>query len=524
MTMDNLCLIKQLLIFTIVILGINQLFAQDTIPLHYSRHITAKDLSDKVYRLASRDFEGRYTGSKGMQKAEEYIAGEFSDDGLEKPVIAGQPTYIQDYPLVNCRWKDQRLLVNGEEFEVGKDFLFLSDPVDIKGTFPVIFAGYGIEDPAYSDFADLDVKGKIMLVFSGEPRDKDGISLISGKKEASKKAYYFSKAAVAESKGAAGVFIIAHKASDFKKYLQNREYYDQNAEISYPAKNDSTLKHRTAFSAYMDMETAARLVNQQPKMLSKVLKEMESGNKTVAGRFTGSVQIGASSDCMTVNAGNIIGLVEGTDKKSQAVVVIAHYDHLGQKNGKIYFGADDNASGTASVMELAEAFARAAKDGYKPRRTIIFICVSGEEQGLYGSRYYTENPVVSLDSTFACVNIDMIGRSSLSPGDSSNYIGGYAYLSEDIRDVSHESLLLVAPALNDRIEFRSHVRGGSDHYYFSEHGIPSLFYFEGMHRDYHEPTDTPDKILYDRMEKIVRVIFATTWELANREEKLKSEQ
>jgi hypothetical protein len=508
-------------LLSILLLASALVFAQDTLPIHYSRTITAKELSEYVYRLASKEYEGRYTGSKGQIKAGEFIRGEFEKDGLRPPLIAGKPDYIQNYTLDNCRWKDQRLNVNDEELKVGRDFLFLGDPVNINGVYPVVFAGFGIDDEKYSDFGNIDVKGKIMLVFSGEPTNKDGISVISGNKEASKKAYYFSKSAVAVDKGAAGVIIIASKDSDFKSYLKNQAYYNEEPEISYPSTGGEKEKtYRMAFSAFMDLNTASKLVQEEPQKLKEALDEMESLHTTTAGRFSGSVEIYASSDCLAVHAGNVIGMIEGTDKKSEAVVVVAHYDHLGVKKGKIFYGADDNASGTAAVMELAEAFALAAKNGYHPRRTVIFIAFSGEEEGLFGSRYYSEHPVISLDSTFACVNIDMIGRSDTKQKDKENYISGYAYLSEDILDISKKSSSLIAPGLEDKMEFRNRLRGGSDHYYFSEHGIPSLFYFEGMHKDYHQPTDTPDKILYDRMEKIVRVIFATTWELANREEKL----
>jgi hypothetical protein len=512
---------KRFSVSIILIFSIYLLIAQDTLPIHYSKTITSGELSEYVYRLASKEYEGRYTGSKGQIKAGEYIRGEFEKDGLRAPLVSGMPHYIQEYTLDNCRWKDQRLKVNGVEFQVGKDFLFLSDPVNITGTYPVVFAGFGIEDEKYSDFGNIDVKGKIMLVFSGEPKNEEGISVISGKKEPSKKAYYFSKSAVAVDKGAAGVIIIARRDSDFRSYLKNRDYYEEEPEISYPSgEGETEKKYKMAFSAYMDLKTAAKLVQEDPERLSATLEEMESRLKTAAGRFTGSVGITASSDCLAMPTGNIIGMVEGMDKKGEAVVVVAHYDHLGQKRGEIYYGADDNASGTAAVMELAEAFAQAARDGHRPKRTLIFIAFSGEEQGLYGSRFYSEHPVISLDSTFACVNIDMIGRAEAKQKASPDYISGYSYLSEDLLEVSKKNSSLIAPGMADRMEFRAKVRGGSDHYYFAKHGIPSLFYFEGIHKDYHKPSDTPDKILYDRMEKIVRVIFATTWELANREEKL----
>lgn len=511
---------RQLLILLTLSFFLNLLTAQDTLPLHYSLTITQQELSDHVYKLASSDFEGRYTGSKGQLKAEDYIINDFIKGGLESAMISGKQTYVQDFTLDNCRWKDQRLFVNGTEFTVGKDFLFLSDPVDIKGTYPVVFAGFGIEDSLYSDFGNIDVKGKIMLVFTGEPRNAEGTYLISGKKELSKKGYYFSKAAEAANKGAEGVIIIARNEHDFRKYLKIKKYYNPRPNISYPAKDEEFTIHKNAFSAYMDLNTAAQLLGEKPKSLTASLHEMENSLKTTAGRFSGTVEINASSDCFPLQTGNVVGIIEGTDLKNEAVVVVAHYDHLGEENGKIYFGADDNASGTAAVMEIAEAFASAANDGYRPRRTVVFLAVSGEELGLYGSKYYSENPIISLDSTYACVNIDMIGRAATKLENYPDYISGYAYVSEDILEVSRENNMRIAPELEDRIEYRASLRGGSDHYYFAKHGIPSLFYFEGFHKDYHEATDTPEKILYERMEKIVRAIFATTWELANRQERL----
>lgn len=495
-------------------------YPQDTIPIRFAKTITEQELREHVYKLASAEFKGRYTGSRGQVEAGEYIVGEFREDGLEAPEISGKKTYHQQYILDNCRWKDQKLVVNGMELKVGQDFLFLSDPVNIKGTFSVVFAGFGIDDDHYSDFKDLDVKGKILLVFSGEPRDKEGNSVITGESEQSKKGYYFSKAAQATVAGAAGVIIIAQKDSEFKDFLKNRETYEAGPNITLPGNKEGEIRQKEVFSAFVDLKTAAKLVGEKPAGLSSALDEMNLKLKTAAGRFNGTVTIDASSDCLPLLTSNIIGVVEGTVKKQEAVVVVAHYDHLGEKGGEIYVGADDNASGTAAVMELAEAFALAAKEGSRPRRTIIFLAVSGEEEGLFGSQYYTEHPIISLDSTYACINIDMIGRAPEKRAGQPEYIAGYAYQSEELYNISKKCNRLAAPGLEDDMEYKLIVRGGSDHYYFAKHGIPSLFYFEGFHDDYHRPTDTPDKVLYSRMEQIVRAIFAVTWELANREERL----
>ena len=498
-------------------------FAQDTVLLHYSRSITKEELSAHVFKLASDEMEGRFTGSRGLMRAQKYIIDEFGQYGIEMPVFGGKETFKQEFTLNECRWRDQRMSIDGEEFKVGKDFLFLSDPVDFKGDYPVVFAGFGIEDPAYNDFGNIDVKGKIMLAFASEPKNSQGIFYLTGKKEPSKKAYHFTKEKMAADKGAEGVFIISRNRSDYRKYLKSRGYYDPKPKITYPGKDDDVIKHKAAFAAYMNVKTAARLVNQKPKMLLQALHDMEDSLKTTAGRFNGSVSITASSDCYSVETANVIGIIEGTDLKSQAVIVVAHYDHLGMWKGDIYHGADDNASGTAALMELAEAFGEAAQNGIRPRRTIIFIAATAEELGLYGSKFYTQNPLFPLDSTYACVNIDMIGRVPAKLADSPDYIGGSVYLSTELLTVSQESCKLMAPGLEDHIEYKKSLRGGSDHYYFSKNGIPSVFYFEGFHPDYHEPTDTANKLLYDRMEQIVRVIFATTWELANREEIMKNE-
>jgi hypothetical protein len=496
------------------------IYAQDTAFLKYAETITREELSQHVYKLASDDMEGRFTGSRGLIKAQKYIKDEFKGAGLEMPVINGEQSFVQEFSLNECRWKDQRLMVDGTEFKVGRDFLFLSDPVDIRGEFPVVFAGFGIDDSLYSDFGSIDVKGKIMLAFTGEPRDTNRTYLLSGKKELSKKGYYFSKAAMAADKGAEGVFIISRKKSDYKKFLKARDYYDPKPVIKYPVKDDEIIEKKQAFSAYMNVKTAARLVDRGPKDLVSTLEEMDNTHKTTAGKFSGQVSIAGTSDCYSLQTGNVIGIIEGTDLKSQAVVVVAHYDHIGADHKGIYHGADDNASGTAAVMEVAEAFAMAAREGIRPRRTVIFIAASAEEVGLYGSKFYSLNPMISLDSTYACINIDMIGRASTKLLDSPDYISGYVYVSEELLEVSQEACIMAAPDLEDRIEYRKSIRGGSDHYYFAKHGIPSIFYFEGFHPDYHEITDTADKILYDRMEEIVRTIYATAWELANREEKL----
>ncbi|WP_109300576.1 M28 family metallopeptidase [Aquimarina sp. AU474] len=226
---------------------------------------------------------------------------------------------------------------------------------------------------------------------------------------------------------------------------------------------------------------------------------------------------------------NVLAFIEGTEKPEEIVVLSAHYDHVGKdSSGNIYNGADDDGSGTVSLLEIADAFIQAKKDGNGPKRSILFLHVTGEEKGLYGSRFYTENPVFPLENTVTDLNIDMIGRidEKHEDEDKNNYVYliGSDRLSTELHEISEEAntkytkldLDYTYNAENDpnRFYFRS------DHYNFAKHNVPIIFYFNGVHEDYHKPSDTPDKIEYDLMAKRAQLVFYTAWEVANRSERI----
>lgn len=220
---------------------------------------------------------------------------------------------------------------------------------------------------------------------------------------------------------------------------------------------------------------------------------------------------------------NIWAFIEGTEKPEEILVISAHYDHVGMKNGEIYNGADDDGSGTVALLEIAQAFMQAKKDGYGPKRSILFLHVTGEEHGLHGSRYYSENPLFPIENTIADLNIDMIGRRDDDHKDNGNYVYviGSDRLSTELHNINEAAnekytKLELDYRYNDRNDpNRFYFR--SDHYNFAKHGIPIIFYFNGVHADYHKPGDTPDKIEYDLLAKRAQLAFATAWELANRE-------
>lgn len=220
---------------------------------------------------------------------------------------------------------------------------------------------------------------------------------------------------------------------------------------------------------------------------------------------------------------NVWAFIEGSEKPEEVLVISAHYDHVGKKNGEVYNGADDNGSGTSSILEIAEAFALAKKNGAGPKRSILFLHVTGEEHGLHGSRFYTENPLFPLANTIADLNVDMVGRRDDLHPNTNNYIYliGSDRLSTDLHNISEEAnkkytqLELDYKYNAEDDPNRFYYR--SDHYNFAKNGIPSLFYFNGTHDDYHQPTDDVSKIEFDALQKRVQLIFATAWELANRE-------
>ena len=224
---------------------------------------------------------------------------------------------------------------------------------------------------------------------------------------------------------------------------------------------------------------------------------------------------------------NIIGYIEGTDLKDELLVITAHYDHLGTKEDSlIYNGADDNGSGTSSIMEIAQAFMLAKKEGNGPRRSVLIMPVSGEEKGLLGSKYYVENPIYPLENTIANLNVDMIGRiDDYHDNPDYVYLIGSNRLSTELHQISEG---VNKQYINLELDYKFNEEDDpnryyyrSDHYNFAKNNIPVIFYFNGVHADYHKTSDTVDKIHFGKIQKISRYIFLTAWELANRNERPK---
>lgn len=222
---------------------------------------------------------------------------------------------------------------------------------------------------------------------------------------------------------------------------------------------------------------------------------------------------------------NILAFIEGSEKPNEIIVVSAHYDHVGMKKGEVYNGADDDGSGTVAVMEIAEAFQEAKRKGYGPKRSILFLHVTGEEHGLFGSEYYSDHPVFPLANTVADLNIDMIGRDDPeNRGKQYVYVIGSEMLSSELKKINEvandKSVKLELNYKYDDPKDPQRLYYRSDHYNFAKHNIPVAFFFDGIHEDYHKPTDTPDRIDYELLTKRAKLVFTTAWELANRPERI----
>ncbi len=497
-------------------------YAQMDNPSRFAATITGETLKKHLTIIAGEEMQGRETGTVGERKAAEYIETQFKALGLTTP--AGLKGYQQFFPLFKDSLEKAELEINDKEAVYGTDYI---SPVNTNESGKakaksLVFVGYGIEDINYNDYTSLDVKNKFIVLFLGEPK-LNGKFLITGStlgSEWSSKGLT-KKLALAASKGAAGVLIINPTSANFTKRIVDNS---KKTNLFYPSTTEKSLNYALLSHAY-----AKSILDNMDSLISKAKtgRRFEK-NELIEKKI--EIEFKIKKERRTINSSNVIGVIEGTDKKDEYVFLTAHYDHLGVRDGKIFYGADDDGSGTVAVIDMASAFSKAKAEGNGPRRTIVFMAVSGEEKGLWGSEYYSDNPLYPLDKTTVDLNIDMVGRidTEKKSGDTMNYVYviGHDKLSSDLviinEGVNNKYTKLELdykfddPADPNRIFFRS------DHYNFARKGVPILFFYDGMlQADYHKTSDTIDKITWSLYEKRVRMIFHTAWEIANRNEMLK---
>ena len=481
-------------------------------PQTYARYISAEDARKHLSILASDAFEGRETGKPGAEKAANYIAAEFKKLGLQAPVNG---SYFLDVPLTENSTKIT-LSVNGQEAANGKDF-FASRGAATDKSFEgseVVFIGYGTD----GEVAATDLTNKILL-WINEDKPEEG--------KTPNTSYRLSTA-----------------RTQILKNLQSKNpalILGVNGEISNVLKKFGSSVTAARLSIKSDAAkpagTQAVVLNISPAIADQILK---SSGKTYDQIKTAALQslkadikINIHTDTKEVKAVDVLGFMPGTDLKDEVLIFSAHYDHIGlvsdpNAKDKVNNGADDDGSGTTGILEIARAFSAAKKAGHGPRRSVLFLGNVGEEKGLLGSEYYSEHPVFPLANTITDLNIDMIGRVGyeyIGKPDSANYVYtiGSAMLSKELHQINEEANNKYVHIEQDykyddpndpnRFYYRS------DHYNFAKHGVPIIFYFNGVHDDYHQPGDEVSKINFPLLAKRAQLAYYTGWELANRDKR-----
>ena len=466
----------------------------------YASSITAEELKEKLYTYASDEFEGRETGDIGQKLAVEYLKDIYKKLGVKAAKADGN--YFQNVPLVSVSPPKVSVKTDNNSFKYYSDFISITDAkTEVINTQDIVAVGYGISDANYNDYKDIDVTDKIVVAIAGEPKNDDGTYSVSGTEKYSKwsngRQELSSKRDAARESGAKGFFLI--NESLFKRYARYYEARDKDGGESNLAL-DVAKKNMYGFLVSEEMGAA---------LLTTKALEIDYNQKNEA-----------------VVSENVAAMITGSEKPNEYIILSAHLDHVGMHDGEVYNGADDDGSGTVAILEIAEALKSAQDNGQGPKRSVIFLHVTGEEKGLLGSQYYTDyDPIVPLAQTVANLNIDMIGRTDpkrLEGKHNYIYLIGSDKLSTDLHNVSEE---VNAKYTNIELDYtyndendpnRFYYR--SDHYNFAKNNIPIIFYFNGTHEDYHKATDTPDKIEYDLLENRTRLVFYTAWELANRDE------
>ena len=501
--------------------------AADYATQYATRYITQEHLRRDLGVLASDEYEGRETGTKGQKMAAAYISQQFAADSLTAPVAgnAANP-YLQTFNLERSAWQPGgTLTVGGKAYEWLKDFYaFGRSPFQQATAVQPVFVGYGIEQGAYSDYAGRDVKGKDLLMLLGEPMNMDGRPELSKNGEPTKWGVDFrAKAALAAEKGARSVFFITEEPADkFEKMTARLAPRVMQPTIAFA---DQSGSRAPAF--FLSPALGLKVLGTTATRLFKEYALGAAASKPLATDTFKPVRfsISAPQERSSVSTENVLGFLPGTDKQDEILVVSAHYDHLGIIGGEVYNGADDDGSGTVGMLAIAQAFSKAARAGHGPRRSILFLANTGEEKGLLGSEYYTSHPVFPLANTVADLNIDMIGRTDEAHLNKPDYVYviGSDKLSSQLHSVLQEANRQHG---NINLDFRFNDPNDpnrfyyrSDHYNFAVHKIPVAFFFNGVHPDYHEASDEISKIEFEKLEARARLVFYTAWELANRDER-----
>ncbi len=466
--------------------------------------------------LASDDLEGREATKRGARIASDYIASQLKQYGV-KP-FGDNGTYFQNFKMSRSLIKNSSAIQltdtqnNDRRFSINKSFVAYSagDSVMAHAETELLFVGFGITDTTYNydDYAGLDVAGKTVVFVSGEP-EIEGDSLFFNGKKSTRWSRSRAKRKLALEKGAAGAILIIDMKW-IKKWTRLNRFMDGEKIMSI------SKKEKSLPAIIADTLLAKELFSYQ-KNYSRLLADLKNGVMKPGMRFPFKLKWDLNFVSEIVNARNVVGILPGTEKglEHQLVTVGAHYDHLGIRDGKIYNGADDNGSGTVSILESARQVA-ALKSNKRP---IVYTFFTAEEKGLKGAYYFTEN-FARFDEVIVNINIDMVGRESAD----SIFVVGSGKISGEFFDIveeaNKETANFVFDYTLDDEGHPSNIYYRSDHWTFAKKGVPVVFLTDEHETDYHKPTDDVEKINFAKINKAARLTTQIALKVANLDHKL----
>ena len=503
--------------------------------------ICQRDMRADLFFLAGDRFRGRLTATPENDLASDFIASRFERLGLKR--IGADGSYFHRFNLVTASLGPSNTLIFLQtRFSSGQEFtpLHFSPPGERTTAGPVAFAGFGISAPerGHDDYQNLNVNARIVLVLDHEPGEHDPKSPFDGL-IMSEAAIPWRKAITAQEKGAAGILFVSdvhnHPGPENFEALSHSAWPEKPPRIARYLLQDWVEQVRIP-AAQISTAMARSLLRGAKGSLEELARESEKPRHEAAVPDDRSPFInGLSTDVRRhiVPDRNVLAAIEGSDPKlkDEWVVISCHHDHDGSDGDRIFNGADDNGSGVVGLLEIAEAYALAAQDGHRPKRSILFASFNSEERGLLGSWAFVEHPPVPRDRIVAVLNMDMVGRdeevpegggprfrglpvqSAESNHNAVNLLGHSrcASLAQTIERANAPFGLTIKKVLDNN---SSQLLRRSDQWPFLQNGVPAVFFHTGLHPDYHTTGDRPEKVNYPKMERIVRLVHQASWDLA----------
>jgi Zn-dependent M28 family amino/carboxypeptidase len=492
--------------------------------------INQSDLKSYMTFFASDEMMGRETGTPQNDAAALYLKTNLMRLGL-KPA-SGADDYFQKIPLVRTRTdkKNTFLKINNNQgenvFSTDSIITLIRPSSSLEFTGKLVFAGYGFtdKDKGYNDLSGIDLKDKIVLVMTGKPESE-----ISDRSEFFDENVEGLKIMSIIGGGAKAVLLVYDPTSKFNDaYESGLANMVSSDAVTFKDKKEFSLPAQILF---ITRNAADALLKTTSSSLKQMQEKIISTGKPASAEVQDiTVAISTSIEKSEFSGSNVIGIIEGSDPvlKNESVIYTAHFDHTGiGANGEINNGADDDASGSMALLEVAEAFTRLKK---KPLRTIVLAWMNGEEKGLLGSEYYADHPLIPLENTLSDINLDMVGRSKMAADTGKLYgfemnvtqprelIVYTAHESSELLDIMYASAKESGLTIKDM--GRDIPAGSSDHVPFREKGIPALCFHSGIHADLHGPGDDVNKIDFDKMERSSKLAFLIGYKLANQRERI----